>query len=152
MSHAFVKYCDFIRYVLGKLKFLDCDYAVGEGCGFSPDNPMGSYYGGNFLVASEAMRIIPELEGDNGEIVIAKSGRTGLFGHLERRGSIPSKTTRNIIDIYDTFIIDSNYNLKKLRLYFNGYFSSGKALIKLPTGFHIKSHSGLLNHLDFKCE
>ena len=87
---------------------------------------MGSFYNGDFLLASKAMHIIPEMEGDNGEIVIAKQGRTGLFGYLKRKGSMPSKTTRNMVDIYDTFILDSTYSLKKLRLYFNGYFSSGK--------------------------
>lgn len=92
------------------------------------------------LISQYANEIISEMEGDNGEVNIAKSGRAGFYGHLVRLGSCGSIITENgkdnIIDLYETYLIDSDYNLKKIKLYFNGYFESGKKTIRLADGFH----------------
>ena len=141
-------YCDFIKYVLNKLPALAKDNAVYEGCGFSADNPMGSC-GGTMLIAKNAMAIIPEMEGKKGEVIVARMGATGMFGSLERIGSTCGTNPANMIDIYETYIIDKNYNLKKLCLYFNGYFKFGCNKIKMASGFKIKSHSRLLNSAEF---
>lgn len=144
-------YCDFIRYVLSKLPEYVSNEAKYSGCGFSSDNPMGSC-GGNMLVAQNAMKIIPEMEGLNGEVIIARMGSTGLFGHLSRKGSTIGNNSERLVDIYETYIIDSNYNASRIRFYFNGYFNIFNINVKVASGFKIKSHSALLNQMNFITE
>ncbi len=133
-------YCDFIRYILGKLPKYVSGEAEYDGCGFSEDDAMGSC-GGTILVASNALKIIPEMEGKNGEVIVARNGNSGMFGHLERIGSTYSETASICVDIYETYIIDRNYNVKKVLFYFNGYFNMGQSKIKIANGFRLKSHS-----------
>ena len=137
-------YCDFIKYILGKLPKYVSGEAKYDGCGFSADNVMGSC-GGTMLIAENALKIIPEMEGKNGEVIVARMGNTGMFGHLERKGSTYSETASTMVDIYETFIIDRDYNVKKVFFYFNGYFSMGQTKIKIAKGFKLKSHSLLHN-------
>lgn len=135
--NLFLPYCDFIHYVLSKLGSIPVEIAEYDGCGFSVDEPMGGEeLNGGFLVPSAAERIIPALEGDNGEVILVHNGRT-RYGNL-RRYSTKSKNFRNCIDVYETLMVDASLNLKKLRIYFNGYFSAEKRnTIRLPKGFRI---------------
>lgn len=141
-------YCDFIKYVLSKLPQYVPNEAKYIGCGFSPDNPMGSC-GGNMLIAQNAMNIIPEMEGLKGEVIIARMGRTGLFGHLSRKGSTCGNNPEQPVDIYETFIIDSNFRASKIRFYINVYFNAFGNNVKIASGFKIKSHSALINQMNF---
>lgn len=133
-------YCDFIRYILRKLPKYVSGEAKYDGCGFSEDNAMGSC-GGTMLIAENALKIIPEMEGKNGEVIVARNGNSGMFGYLERIGSTYSETASTVVDIYETFIIDRDYNVKKVFFYFNGYFSMRQTKIKIANGFKLKSHS-----------
>ena len=141
-------YCDFIRFSLNKLSYIVKEDASFDGCGFSEDEPMGSCYG-NVLEADTALQVISEMEGKNDEVIVARLGSTGMFGYLQRLGSTFSVTYAHPIDIYETYVIDAEYNVKKLRLYFNGYFNPYDSEIKVATGFKIKSHSLLLNTAKF---
>ncbi len=131
-------YCDFIKYILSLLPRYcegDADY---KGWGFSADKPMGSTWTGA-LMSWVAMDIIPVLEGRNGEVIVAKRGRSGMYGHLERRGSTKSESTTNLVDIYETYIIDKDMRVLKLRLYFNGYFDGQNMTVRIPSEFRIKA-------------
>ena len=58
------------------------------------------------------------------------------YGNLRRLGSTQNNQFRNCIDIYEVLAIDRNFKLKKIRFYFNGYFTPQNSYsIKLPTGF-----------------
>lgn len=69
---------------------------------------------------------------------------------LIRKGSTTSVATPCMIDIYETYVIDKDFNLKKVTFYFNGYFSRGKAVVRLPDGFEIKPHSRLRGIFEFR--
>lgn len=133
-------YSDFIKYILRKLPKYASGEAKYDGCGFSADNVMGSC-GGKILMPENALRIIPEMEGKNGEVIVAIKGKNNIFGYLERIGSTYSETASTIVDIYETFIIDREYNVKKVFFYFNGYFYLTLPKIKIANGFKLKSHS-----------
>lgn len=131
-------YCDFIKYVLSKVAEMPVELAEYSGCGFSVDDPMGSIEmsGGN-LIANAAETIISSLAGDNGEIILSYCGGQ-KYGNLKRLGSTNSKDFRHCIDIYEVLIIDRKFKVKKLNLYFNGYFTiESKNIIRLPKGFHL---------------
>ena len=128
-------YSDFIEYVLNKLNTLQIDDANLSGCGFELDNPMGST-GGEFLDARSALEIIPDMEGENGEVIVAFQGKTKTFGLLRRLGSTSSKKVSNILDMYQTYIIDRDYNIKRATIYFNGYFNRRREReVRLAKGF-----------------
>ena len=92
---------------------------------------------GGALNASAAEMIISALEGDNGEIILSYYGGQ-KYGNLKRLGSTNSNKFRNCIDVYEVLVIDRRFNLKKIRFYFNGYFSSQNGVsIRLPKGFSL---------------
>lgn len=136
--NLFLPYCDFINYVLSKVDELPAENACCEGCGFSVDEPMGSTELNNGrLNVRAAEMIISALEGDNGEIVLFYS-RYQRYGNLKRLGSTESERFKNRIDIYEVLTVDRKFNLKKLRFYFNGYFTLQNGYsIRLPKGFHL---------------
>ncbi|MBP3592861.1 MAG: hypothetical protein J6K14_10310 [Clostridia bacterium] len=136
--NLFMPYCDFIKYVLSKVAEMPASLAEYDGCGFSVDEPMGSTeLNGGTLNTSAAEMIIPALEGDNGEIVLAYHGGQ-RYGNLRRLGSTNSKNFRNCIDLYEVLIVGKGFNLKKIRFYFNGYFTpQNRYKIRLPKGFHL---------------
>ncbi|OQC11883.1 MAG: hypothetical protein BWX72_02123 [Firmicutes bacterium ADurb.Bin080] len=147
MVNINMPYCDFIRYILKKLDTMPKEKVIYTGCGFSKDSPMGSLKG-RMLIANKAIEIIPEMEGLNGEAIIAKGGRNGFYGYLVRKGS--TSCTTGMVDIYETYIIDSQYNLMKAEMYFNGYFdSSVGGSVKIAKGFRIKPNSLMLNDYNF---
>lgn len=139
-------YCDFIRYTIAKLSEQKVPTAKYRGCGFSAEAPMG-FCGGTLLNTRSALQIIPEMEGDHGEVIVARQGNSGMFGCLQRIGSVSCKAFNRPIDIYESYIIDKKYNLKKIRFFFNGYFSSDELRIKIARGFHLKSHSEILKYV-----
>ncbi|MBU1094525.1 MAG: hypothetical protein KKH01_08690 [Firmicutes bacterium] len=127
-------YCDFIRYIIDKILKLPNQKAKYTGVGYSAKQYMGStteVNQGEYDIWA-TMQIVPCLEGDNGEVVLAHQGSSGLYGYLEKRGE------ENGIDIYETYIIDINFNLKTIKFYCNNYFLSKEPKpINIPNGFHI---------------
>ena len=136
--NLFMPYCDFIKYVLAKVAEMPAELAEYDGCGFSVDEPMGSMELSNgTLITSAAEIIIPALEGDNGEIILAYQGGH-RYGNIRRLGSASSKSFSNQIDVYEVLIADIHFKLKKVRFYFNGYFSpQSRYAIRLPKGFRL---------------
>ena len=136
--NLFMPYCDFIKYVLAKVAEMPAEIAHYDGCGFSEDEPMGSTeLNGGVPNARAAEMIISALEGDNGEIILSYYGGQ-KYGNLKRLGSTNSNKFPNCIDIYEVLAIDRKFNLKKIRFYFNGYFSSQSRFnIRLPKGFRL---------------
>lgn len=134
----FLPYCDFIRYVLAKLKKRPAKLAEYSGVGFSADRPMGGIeLNGGSLIAATAERVISSLEGNKGEIILSYVSRS-RYGSVDRLGSTTSRSFRNCIDLYEVLMVDKNGDLKKLRLYVNGYFTrENERIIRLPSGFHI---------------
>ena len=140
--NLFLPYCDFIKYILAKVSDMPSEPAEYFGCGFSVDEPMGGVeLNGGTLLANMAEIIIPALEGDDGEQILAFKGNQ-IYGNLKRRGSTNSHNFRNCIDVYDVLLITRKFQIKRIRLYFNGYFTrENRYLIKLPQGFHLNTWS-----------
>lgn len=142
-----IPYCDFIRHIVAELEGLPKEAAKCSGTGVAAGNPMGCVFATNAaLDAQLAMSVIPEMEGNNGEIIIARKGRAAFYGYLKRLGS-----TGKCIDIYETWLIDKNYKLMTIKFYFNAYknVSAQKQIIKLANGFAMKPHSVLHNEFEF---
>ena len=131
-------YCDFINYILAKVEELPIELVEYSGCGFSVDEPMGGLdLNAGSLIPSVAETVIPALEGEHGGFVLAYNGRN-RYGSIKRLGSTSSNNFKNRIDIYEVLIADSNHDIKKLRLYFNGYFTNeNRDKIRLPKGFKL---------------
>lgn len=133
-------YCDFIYYILRKLNEMQKHEATYSGCGFDLENPMGSV-GGNILIANKSVEIISEMEGSNGEVIVSQPGRSHTYGHLKRLGSTRNQCNQ-MIDIYETYVIDRDFNLYKVKLFFNGYFRGGLTeAIRIAKGFKLKDNS-----------
>ena len=140
--NLFLPYCDFIKYILAKVSEMPSEPAEYFGCGFSADEPMGGIeLNGGTLLANMAEMIIPALEGNDGEQILAFRGNQ-IYENIKRRGSTNSHNFRNCIDIYDVLLVTRQFKIKRLRLYFNGYFTrENQYLIKLPQGFHLNPWS-----------
>ena len=124
-------YCDFIRYILEKVSSLSKQEAKYIGIGYNANQPMGSIYQGEYDKWA-AMQIIPCLEGENGELLLAHQGSSNFYGYLQHCGDYKG------IDIYETYLIDKTFNLKTIKFYFNACFLPKEPKpIKLPKGFHI---------------
>ena len=132
-------YCDFARYIFKKLKALPKTEAKYEGVGFNAETPMGSVGKRVYLDASAAIQTIPEMEGNEGEILIARKpeGLDVVYGSLERKGSV-CNSQKMMIDIYETLLIDKDYNLKTVRFYFNGYFGEENNMIRIADNFTLR--------------
>ena len=145
-------YVNFIRYILNKLSKIDKKVINLIGRGFEPNKPIGCYPAlkANCLESTIAQNVIPELEGDDGGVIVAANIQTESFGYLKRKCSYGSTWLRPI-DCYETYLIDNNYNLKIIHFYFNNYTvpTIGGQKIILPDGFDIKSHSILHKNFDF---
>lgn len=137
-------WCKFIHSVLGKVMPLATDTACYTGCGFSTDEPMGAL-GGTCMIAQNAPILIADLEGDNGEVTLAFAGNTGFFGRCERIGSCTSTSTKNMIDKYETYVIDGEYNIKKVYFYLNNYYDPAHLQIKAASGFRFRAQSSIFN-------
>ncbi len=145
----FMPYCDFIKYVLSVVETYPAELAEYEGRGFSADEPMGSLeLNGGDLMASVAQMVIPALEGENNEVILAYNGSQS-YGNVKRICSTHGECFRNCIDVYEVLMVDRKFQLKKLRLYFNGYFGrENRFSIKLPNGFHIDPLSKAAKHFN----
>ena len=137
-------YSDFIRHTINKLADLPCGEAEYAGRGFSANDPMGYKPSGNAsLNARAALDVIPAMKGVNGEVIVAKCFHIPHpFGSL-RRCSVDSDQP-HIIDAYEAYIIDKDFNLKKASFYFNGYAPrEDRFTILLPEGFEIPNYSAV---------
>ena len=91
------------------------------------------------------------MSGRNGEVIVAK--RFDIphpFGSLNR-SSVGSALQPHIVDVYESYVIDKEFNLKKIKFYFNGYMpmSSCRTII-LPEGFAVAPCSVLHKWYDFE--
>lgn len=136
-------YCDYILYCSKKLLEMPCEELNPEGWGYSKDMPMGStLQSGGDLDASFAPLVISSLEGTKGKVIAYFRGRSHGYGHLERLGSTSGASSKHMIDIYETFVIDKEYRLYKVRFYFNGYIPKWeKPEIRVPVDCLVVPHS-----------
>lgn len=145
-------YSDFIRMIINKLEDVHCGEANYSGRGFSADFPMGfKPAAAASLFAQAALDVIPGMSGKNGEVIVAK--RFDIphpFGSL-KRFSVDSALQPHIVDVYESYVIDKDFNLKKAKFYFNGYMphGDGRAII-LPEGFTVAPHSVFHKWYDFE--
>lgn len=145
-------YSDFIRMIINKLEDVHCGEANYSGRGFSADFPMGfKPAAAASLFAQAALDVIPGMSGKNGEVIVAK--RFDIphpFGSL-KRFSVGSALQPHIVDVYESYVIDKDFNLKKAKFYFNGYMphGDGRAII-LPEGFTVAPHSVFHKWYDFE--
>ncbi len=147
-------YVSFIDFVIKKLPQYVSGKAEYTGCGFSAEDPMGSIYGST-LIPQWAPLLISAMEGENGEVVVLKKTKDWTLGFLERAAAILTKketNARNMIDMYRTYIIDKDFNVKKINLYFNGYFKPGLTEVRCANGFRFNRFCELFrkpNHVGF---
>ena len=144
-------YSNFIRYMTSKLDDEPCSDAGYTGRGFCAEEPMGFLPSKDaFLYARAALEIIPSLVGLDGELIAAKKSSTGIPYGSMRRYSVSDKQQPHIIDVYEAYVIDRNFNLKKASFYFNGYMPrSDRSSILLPNGFSVQSNSPLRDIYNF---
>lgn len=144
-------YSNFIRHMTSKLDDEPCSDAGYTGRGFCAEEPMGFLPSKDaFLYARAALEIIPSLVGLDGELIAAKKSSTGIPYGSMRRYSVSDKQQPHIIDVYEAYVIDRNFNLKKASFYFNGYMPrSDRSSILLPNGFSVQSNSPLRDIYNF---
>ena len=145
----FMPYCDFIKHIISKVEEMSSEPAEYLGCGFSVNEPIGGIeLNGGTLFPQVAEMLIPSLEGDNGEMVLSYRG-SQRYGTLKRLHSTRSENFSNIIDVYEVLLITRKFEIKKLRLYFNGYFThENRHQIRVPNGFHINPWSEAAEFLE----
>ena len=138
-------YCDFIRYMISKLDDEPCSSADYTGRGFCAEEPMGFLPSKDaFLYAGAALEIIPGLAGLDGEVIVARKCNTSMPYGSMRRYSVADPHQPHMIDVYEVYVIDKQFNLKKASFHFNGYMPhSGRRSIILPDGFTVRQNSPL---------
>lgn len=129
-----VPFCDFISYVLNKVTTLDAEDYKGQGAGFSADNYAGNK-SGDLMFPPFAEDFIGELEGNDKEVILLKKGRMRLYGSITRTGSILSRGKN--IDMYETYLVDKDYKLFKVKFYINNYCERLGNEYILPAGFSL---------------
>ena len=144
-------YGDFIRYMISKLDDEPCSAADRTGRGFCAEDPMGFLPSKDaFLYAGAALEIIPGLVGIDGEVIVARKCNTSMPYGSMRRYSVSDIHQPHIIDVYEVYIIDKDFNLKKASFYFNGYMPrSDRRSILLPDGFTVRQNSPLQKTYNF---
>lgn len=139
-------YYEFICYILNKVNDLKPQKAKYCGCGFNPDNPIGAYdQKKNInLISYDALCSIPRMIGKNGEVIVAtddESKANSVAGCLTYINSVCSnKTNTGKIKKYKTLIIDKEYNLLEVELYYDPNFEE----------LEIKNYVGYVNKNNFK--
>ena len=135
-------YCDFIRYMISKLDDEPCSSADYTGRGFCAEEPMGFLPSKDaFLYAGAALEIIPGLDG---EVIVARKCNTSIPYGSMRRYSVADPHQPHMIDVYEVYVIDKQFNLKKASFHFNGYMPhSDRRSIILPDGFTVRQNSTL---------
>lgn len=138
-------YCDFIRYMISKLDDEPCSSADYTGRGFCAEEPMGFLPSKDaFLYAIAALEIIPALAGLDGEVIVARKCNTSMPYGSMRRYSVSDPHQPHMIDVYEVYVIDKQFNLKKASFHFNGYMPhSDRRSIILPDGFTVRQNSPL---------
>ncbi len=138
-------YCDFIRYMISKLDDEPCSSADYKGRGFCAEEPMGFLPSKDaFLYAGAALEIIPGLAGLDGEVIVARKCNTSMPYGSMRRYSVADPHQPHMIDVYEVYVIDKQFNLKKASFHFNGYMPhSDRRSIILPDGFTVRQNSPL---------
>ena len=138
-------YCDFIRYMISKLGDEPCSSADYTGRGFCAEEPMGFLPSKDaFLYAGAALEIIPGLAGLDGEVIVARKCNTSMPYGSMRRYSVADPHQPHMIDVYEVYVIDKQFNLKKASFHFNGYMPhSARRSIILPDGFTVRQNSPL---------
>ncbi|MEE0841301.1 MAG: hypothetical protein U0M04_00185 [Christensenellales bacterium] len=138
-------YCDFIRYMISKLDDEPCSSADYTGRGFCAEEPMGFLPSKDaFLYAGAALEIIPGLAGLDGEVIVARKCNTSMPYGSMRRYSVADPHQPHMIDVYEVYVIDKQFNLKKASFHFNGYMPhSNRRSIILPDGFTVRQNSPL---------
>lgn len=138
-------YCDFIRYMISKLDDESCSSADYTGRGFCAEEPMGFLPSKDaFLYAGAALEIIPGLAGLDGEVIVARKCNTSMPYGSMRRYSVADPHQPHMIDVYEVYVIDKQFNLKKASFHFNGYMPhSDRRSIILPDGFTVRQNSPL---------
>ena len=138
-------YCDFIRYMISKLDDEPCSSADYTGRGFCAEEPMGFLPSKDaFLYAGAALEIIPGLAGLDGEVIVARKCNTSMPYGSMRRYSVADPHQPHMIDVYEVYVIDKQFNLKKASFHFNGYMPhSDRRSITLPDGFTVRQNSPL---------
>ena len=138
-------YCDFIRYMISKLDDEPCSSADYTGRGFCAEEPMGFLPSKDaFLYAGAALEIIPGLAGSDGEVIVARKCNTSMPYGSMRRYSVADPHQPHMIDVYEVYVIDKQFNLKKASFHFNGYMPhSDRRSIILPDGFTVRQNSPL---------
>lgn len=136
-------YCDFIRYMISKLDDEPCSSADYTGRGFCAEEPMGFLPSKDaFLYAGAALEIIPGLAGLDGEVIVARKCNTSMPYGSMRRYSVADPHQPHMIDVYEVYVIDKQFNLKKASFHFNGYMPhSDRRSIILPDGFTVRQNS-----------
>ena len=114
---------DYMTYLTNKIPaFADGEYFRTDIAGFSLDNPIGEENGNmnNFDMLEIALNY---LEFTNGDTIAAAIGKNHKIGFLTRTGSAPSTNEKfpRPVDVYDTFVITSDFKVKKARLYVYEY-------------------------------
>ena len=138
-------YCDFIRYMISKLDDEPCSSVDYTGRGFCAEEPMGFLPSKDaFLYAGAALEIIPGLAGLDGEVIVARKCNTSMPYGSMRRYSVADPHQPHMIDVYEVYVIDKQFNLEKASFHFNGYMPhSDRRSIILPDGFTVRQNSPL---------
>lgn len=138
-------YCDFIRYMISKLDDEPCSSADYTGRGFCAEEPMGFLPSKDaFLYVGAALEIISGLAGLDGEVIVARKCNTSMPYGSMRRYSVADPHQPHMIDVYEVYVIDKQFNLKKASFHFNGYMPhSDRRSIILPDGFTVRQNSPL---------
>ena len=116
-------FCDYMTYLTNKIPaFSDGEYFRTDIAGFSEENPIGEEYGNmnNFDMLEIAINY---LEFTNGDTIAATVSKHGKIGFLTRTGSALSTNEKfpRPVDMYDTFVITSDFKVKKARLFVYEY-------------------------------
>lgn len=136
-THGFSAYNyfhDYMSYLMNKIPtFADGEYFRTDIAGFSEENPIGEEYGNmnNFDMLEIAINY---LEFTNGDTIAATVSKHGKIGFLTRTGSAPSTNEKfpRPVDMYDTFVITSDFKVKKARLFVYEYSTYSQ-----PNGIYI---------------
>ena len=136
-THGFSAYNyfhDYMCYQMNKIPaFADGEYFRTDIAGFSEENPIGEEYGkvNNFDMFELA---INNLEFTNGDTIASTFVGYGRIGFLSR-GSVLNSNNEKFprpVDMYDTFVITSDFKVKKARLFVYEYSTYSQ-----PNGIYI---------------
>lgn len=127
-------FCDYMTYLTNKIPaFADGEYFRTDIAGFSSENPIGEEYGkaNNFDMFKIAINNLEFTNGDTIASIFVGYGKTGFL----TRGSVLNSNNEKYpfpVDYYDTFVITSDFKVKKARLFVYEYSTYSQ-----PNGIYI---------------